>query len=924
VNIVIQNQRFNYCPICYEREFVDLIIAVHCKNCGLYPIDKGILDTKFLIACLKKFACYFQKNQFDSKKSYKKIVSFTLKRFREFLNNSYINYYQETPFPYFSRQINYRFLFIFKIITLYDLKNPYKFRLCKEYQKIISEYINKTISETIKDSYKGFIHKLFSFGLLIKYKRKLDFTKDFYNQFYKIIMERNKEREKSKTPSTQLNYQNEEIKKKSVLTSIKTDQIADRKYCENGKIALDYYAKIIVKKYKDKIRERRKALGFLSVQKRLSKMEPIRHDQVKNINKIASKNGRIKYFWFGLVYQITTLKIDGTDDKKYAGMTALTLNHRWRWYGKSALIKPEHWHYPVIKQMRKVLFDETGYIEEDLKINNMDWNWVKINAILDKRFKREVKIICFNSKSLKQEEKKYIQKHNLIQDGLNIREGGEGGHAIDLPMFRIAKMIAKGMGLKEMKKNINWVSFQTIWARINDYWSSYDNSIVLFLRPMLQLLITSGFELHEINDAYGRFMHDAIKTLFGGYSFRQLQDLKEDQWDSLNYEYLPSRTITGQINYVIPINKLKNLILRHKTAISAVNDPLIDDFLSIYSEDAGRQQIIYQIQQQLDYKDWIDARRHIAGNFIIKSLREGNLTPKQIYIHLGYDEPSAESHTTLTQIYFSGLSTENLIEILMNNNLINNYTNLEKFIENLKYQKAELTKSKIDELLLRNLKSKNMIKGLAGWTTGDFLNEVNKYYPNFKQAKWIVKFPYIAKKIRMLSLPYNPKELKTILMEVGYSEKTAYSAVFRDMLFKMGVIDAIAFLNYYPEINTYPEAVAKLKEISGAKYLFTSRTTKIDTLRDILNSLENEKFKTIKQISNETGFLKRTIRGYLTDLTNQKMLEQRVSNGVSQWRLIGSDQKIEDLLDDSSIEYPWNEDPNFILKEKIKPLRKRT
>ncbi|MFO7796086.1 MAG: hypothetical protein ACQERB_04355 [Promethearchaeati archaeon] len=161
-------------------------------------------------------------------------------------------------------------------------------------------------------------------------------------------------------------------------------------------------------------------------------------------------------------------------------------------------------------------------------------------------------------------------------------------------------------------------------------------------------------------------------------------------------------------------------------------------------------------------------------------------------------------------------------------------------------------------------------------------------------------------------------------MEVGYREKTANSTVFRDMLFKMGLNDAIAFLNYYPEINTYPEAAAKIKEISGAKYLFKSRTTKIDTLRDILKSLESMKFKTTKQISKETGLRKRTIRGYLTHLTNQKILEQKVSNGVSQWKLSFSDQKIEDLLDDSPIDYPCNEDPNFTLKDKIKPLRKRT
>jgi hypothetical protein len=491
-------------------------------------------------------------------------------------------------------------------------------------------------------------------------------------------------------------------------------------------------------------------------------------------------------------------------------------------------------------------------------------------------------------------------------------------------MFRIAQMIAKGMGLKEMGEIINWVSYTTIWVRIKDYWGSYEKAQILFLRPMLKLLITIGFKLYEINEAFGRFMHDAIKTLFGGYSFRQLREMDNDDWDSLNYEFLPSRTITGQVKYMIPGLDLKNLILRYKNAISAIKDPLIDEFLSVYSEDAARQQIIYQIQQQLDYEDWIDARRHIAGTYIIRKLKENVLKPKEIYMSIGYDEPSSHSHTSLTKIFFFGLTTNRLIEILRNNSSIRDYETLDEFVNNFHSKRELLSKSKIDELLLRYLKTKDMVKELVGWTTGDFLNELNKYYPNFKEAKWIVKFPYISKKVRSLSLPYNSKDLQKIFIDVGYSEKTSASAVFRDMLFKMGVNDAIAFLKYYPEINAYSEAVAKLKEISGSKYLFKSRSTKIDTLREILNSLKKEQFKTIKQISKETGLLKRTIRGYLPDLTNQMILEQKISNGVSQWKLIASDHKIEHLLNDSPIDYPWNEDLNFTLRDKIKPLIKRT
>lgn len=91
-----------------------------------------------------------------------------------------------------------------------------------------------------------------------------------------------------------------------------------------------------------------------------------------------------------------------------------------------------------------------------------------------------------------------------------------------------------------------------------------------------------------------------------------------------------------------------------------------------------------------------------------------------------------------------------------------------------------------------------------------------------------------------------------------------------------------------------------------------------------MKCLKDKNYKTIRQISEAPGFLKRTIRGYLNDLTKQKIVERRISNGVSQWKLIASDQKIEGLFDDSPIEYPWNEDPNFPLIDKIKPLRNRS
>ncbi len=783
------------------------------------------------------------------------------------------------------------------------------------FKDIIKKDLNKIVGLSFKEkcqiidmiSSKKFTNEL-------KFKLK-DILKIVSNKELLVLMGKID----NKSLQNEVNY--EKKIKDTLATSIEENKSSKRKYIDGGKIDLDYYGNIIVNKYKDIIRKRRKALGFPTTQKRLSDMTPIMHNQVRDIDQIVSKSGRTRYLWFGLVYQITVVEKDGNEGKKYAGMTAQTLKQRWHWYVKTALEKQEHWHYPIIKLIRKVLFDETKYDETDLKIREIDWNWAKINAILEPRFKREVKIICFNSKSLKEEERKYIRKYNLIKDGLNIRAGGEGGHAIDLPMFKIAKMITKGMSLKEMEKIINWVTHTTIWDRINDYWISYENSLLLFLRPMLKLLIISKFELYEINETYNRFMHDTIKTFFEGLSYRQLIDLKEEEWNSLDYEHLSPRTITGQVKYMIPGKILKDLILRNKTAISAIDDPSIEDSLSIYCSDVARQQIVYQIQQQLDYDSWINARRHICGNFIIKNLKNRTIEAKEIYMRIGYDEPSAYTHTTLTQIYFFGLTTEKLKEILQKNPYIEKYIDLKKYIDKLKSKKTKLPKTKIDKLLLRKLKSKDMIQEIIGWSTKDFLKEVKKYYPNFKEAKWIVKAPYIINKFRNISLPYDSNELNKIVIHLGYSNSVKISSIIRDMLFGMGLKDAIALVRYYPGIKTYQDALEKIKELNNFRRLFKAGTSKKETLNKILDIFLKKEFITIKQIANHTGFLKRTIRGYLKDLTSQGILERKILDGNPFWKLKVSKKKLEKLFDDSPIKYPWDDDPSFSLKNKIKPIK---
>jgi len=85
-----------------------------------------------------------------------------------------------------------------------------------------------------------------------------------------------------------------------------------------------------------------------------------------------------------------------------------------------------------------------------------------------------VKRICFNDNSLRIEERKFIRDNNLIEDGLNILGGGEGGPAIDLPMLSVAKLIALGFTITDIHDSIVnkhqiQCSLQTVRQRIIDY-----------------------------------------------------------------------------------------------------------------------------------------------------------------------------------------------------------------------------------------------------------------------------------------------------------------------------------------------------------------------------------------------------------------------------------------------------------------------
>jgi len=297
----------------------------------------------------------------------------------------------------------------------------------------------------------------------------------------------------------------------------------------------------------------------------------------------------------------------------------------------------------------------------------------------------------------------------------------------------------------------------------------------------------------------------AEQLFFGGKSYRELIEISDEDWANLQPQIpLPLWTTSGRPKVIIPVDTLKYLIRRYLYAVGAVEDSKVKSLLSVYS--APRQHIVYQIQQQFDYKDWTEAREFITFPYLIEKLRESRRSLKQIYMAIGYKERSAHTHNTLSRAILFGLTTLEVKNFLNKYPSINSYEDFKKFLSIEKKNRTKLNKKMIDDLLLKYTRSNDMIEGLSGWFSGDFLNKVRKYYDNFKAAKWIVKASYVIKEIKNLPINFSMEDVSQLLIKIGYSEGSEPPAVFRDMFFGMSVSQTLNFIKLHPWIETYEEA----------------------------------------------------------------------------------------------------------------------
>ena len=463
------------------------------------------------------------------------------------------------------------------------------------------------------------------------------------------------------------NYNNEQDRRNLIL-----------KKSKDGKHFLKKYARITSESYKNEILGEYSKLGIKSKQLRLGGDFCFKRSDFEDISKFESiVNSRAKYLWYGLVYEITEILSDNSEGETIAGFTTDTMNTRWFHYVHKAISR--HGEGGKLHRLIYNILNQVGF--ENLKVNE-NYNWRLIFGILNSRFTRTPVEIHFSSNSLRSGEIDYISEHNLISSGLNINTGGGGGRRkMNLPMIAIAYYIALGDMETEIQRKLKKhgivCSVSTIRRRINQFWGSFEEAQIKFLRPVFYLLLKNDFELHEINNVFNRFTRKYIETLFGGNSYQKLKYL-------VNTENILNLPVIGKLDgwegvtkLRIPASLLKKLIIKYLKQSVALNDLRIKKYLHEYKKPYYRYALQRQIYNQLGFSTWEEARKELVMPLIIKEIKCYE-SFSSIYHKYGWSKSTAHNHTRVSQRLFFGMNSSQIRQFFDDHFEIETYNDFKK------------------------------------------------------------------------------------------------------------------------------------------------------------------------------------------------------------------------------------------------------
>ncbi len=602
---------------------------------------------------------------------------------------------------------------------------------------------------------------------------------------------------------------------------------------KNGKLDIKAYARIVKSAYAKEILEERRKRGFGLVQYRFDKqgnwvgtIDPIKAEEVKNIEELASAKGRSKLFWYGIVYEITYR----STGRSIGGYTTGSLRKRWSDYVIDTISRGRLYglHRVIWSHLENHPKGLSFFFDQDGKPL-----YGRIFKVLDKSFNRKVKRICFDINSLKTAEIDFIKDNNLISDGYNTRRGGQGQPEYDINMMEVAFYLCLGYNVKEITRELQirhkdfaYISNEVVKSRIQSYWGSFSEAQIKFLRPMFMMLIISQFELYEINEALNdRYMLNRIEALFPGYTYQTLLNLGFDDWFDIPIpKTLPSWSYAGRTKAKISVDTLNRVLLKYIHYTSLFLDKNIKEFLSNYNAKAFNSKINivnYQVKNQLGYDTFLTARETMEPVHLIKQIRL--LNPEsdtfiadldKIIRDMGYRVASLErQRLSLPKKLFHGMDLREVCRFLKKYPSIQTKEDFDAIFYSEKGRlKKTITKALIDKYAAESVSRSTSFIVKEGYDRNPFDEELHRHYKSWDDAKRQVKSRILIEKLKQLDPSddsFNQILTKFFHEKLGYSKSVGKIHERCRHLLNVGKeVDAQMiwyFLNSNPWINTYEQ-----------------------------------------------------------------------------------------------------------------------
>jgi len=368
---------------------------------------------------------------------------------------------------------------------------------------------------------------------------------------------------------------------------------------------------------------------------------------IKQLITIYKKRGL--HGWSGIVYKITQIKdINGdpiSNGLIQIGLTTERFSQRWYWYNTDAFIELSNLR---IHTLMRYLETKGENLRKVHPLNAQGIGYLGAN----KSFTYEILEVCWSDNKLRTKEKYWIKHFKKLYPKRigNISKGGGGGSLIPIPRSALIPLIALGLWSPDIskifaKKYNRVISKDVITKRINEYWGSLRNARKLYLKPVLETLMSHGYSATYLSENLFSTVNSHTISKWSSEIFWNI-DFK-DKRKMLIKERLKSLIIQGLDSYEmdkkfdgVPWETIRKEYIPEwwrnlRTARILITKPILSKMLA-------QKKDISQIAKELNHDSLERTRYLIALCWNFKSEKYKWNVIKNFINYIGYKNPSRE------------------------------------------------------------------------------------------------------------------------------------------------------------------------------------------------------------------------------------------------------------------------------------------